>query len=39
MFSVDLAYEWSLTDVLSVASFDVGKSKSLFINAGIKLNL
>jgi len=39
MFFVDLSYEWSLTDVSSVSSFDVGKSKSLFINAGIKLSL
>ncbi|MCJ7554721.1 MAG: PorT family protein [Ignavibacteriaceae bacterium] len=39
MFFVDLSYEWSLTDVSSVASFDVGKSKSLFINAGIRLSL
>jgi hypothetical protein len=39
MFFVDLKYEWSLTDVSSVASFDVGKSRSIFINAGVKLGL
>jgi len=39
MFFVDLKYEWSLTDVSSVASFDVGKSRSIFINAGVKLEL
>ena len=39
MFFVDLKYEWSLTDVSSVTSFDVGKSKSLFVNAGIRLGL
>lgn len=39
MFFVDLKYEWSLTNVSSVTSFDVGKSRSLFINAGIRLSL
>lgn len=39
MFFVDLKYEWSLTNVSSVTSFDVGKSKSLFVNAGIRLSL
>lgn len=39
MFFVDLKYEWSLTDVSSVASFDVGKSRSIFINTGVRLNL
>jgi hypothetical protein len=39
MFFVDLKYEWSLTDVSSVTSFNVGKSKSLFVNAGIRLSL
>ena len=39
MFFVDLKYEWSLTDVSSVTSFDVGKSRSIFINAGVKLGL
>lgn len=39
MFFVDLKYEWSLTDVSSVASFDVGKSRTIFINAGVRLGL
>jgi len=39
MFFVDLKYEWSLTNVSSVTSFDVGKSRSLFVNAGIRLSL
>jgi hypothetical protein len=39
MFFVDLSYEWSLTDVSSITSFNVGKSKSLFVNAGIRLCL
>jgi hypothetical protein len=36
---LDVKYEWSLTDVSSVTSFDVGKSKSLFVNAGVRLGL
>jgi len=39
MFFVDLKYEWSLTDVSSVSTFDVGKSRSIFINAGVSLSL
>lgn len=39
MFFVDLSYEWSLTEVSSVTSFNVGKSKSLFVNAGIRFGL
>ena len=39
MFFVDLKYEWSLTDVTSISSFDLGKSRSLFINGGIRLPL
>jgi hypothetical protein len=39
MFFVDLKYEWSLTDVSSVTSFDVGKSRSIFIDAGVRLGL
>lgn len=34
---LDVKYEWSLTEVSSVTEFNVGKSKSLFINAGIRL--
>jgi hypothetical protein len=37
---VDLSYEWSLTDISKdVQSIDVGKTRSLFINAGIRINL
>lgn len=39
MFFVDLKYEWSLTEVSSVTSFNVGKSKSLFVNAGVRFAL
>jgi len=39
MFFVDLSYEWSLTEVSSVTSFNVGKSKTLFVNTGIRLGL
>ena len=35
---LDVKYEWSLTDVSSVTSFNVGKSKSLFVNAGVRLS-
>lgn len=39
MFFVDLKYEWSLTNVSSISTFDVGKSRSIFINAGVRLSL
>ncbi len=39
LFFLDLKYEWSLSNVSSVSSYDLGKSKSLFINAGIRLGL
>ena len=39
MFFVDLKYEWSLSNVSSVSSFDVGKSRTFFINAGVRLTL
>jgi hypothetical protein len=39
IFFLDLKYEWSLSDVTSITSYDLGKSKSLFINAGIRLKL
>lgn len=35
---LDIKYEWSLTDVSSVTEFSVGKSKSLFVNAGVRLS-
>lgn len=36
---VDVKYEWSLTEVSSVTSFNVGKSNSLFVNAGVRVAL
>ena len=39
MFFLDLKYEWSLSDVSSISSFDVGKARTLFINAGVRLSL
>ena len=37
---LDLSYEWSLSNVQKdVSAIDVGKSRSLFINAGIRINL
>lgn len=38
MFFVDAQYEWSLTDI-SATSVDVGKTRTVFINAGIKIGL
>lgn len=35
---VDVKYEWALTDVSSISSFNVGKAKTLFINAGVRLS-
>ncbi len=39
MLFVDAKYEWSLTDVSSAASFNVGKTKTLFITAGVRIGL
>jgi Outer membrane protein beta-barrel domain len=37
---LDLSYEWSLTNVQKdVSAIDIGNSRSLFITAGIRLNL
>jgi hypothetical protein len=37
---LDLSYEWSMTNVQSdVSQIDIGKSRSLFINAGLRINL
>jgi hypothetical protein len=38
MFFVDAQYEWSLTDITKT-SVDVGKTRTIFINAGIKIGL
>jgi hypothetical protein len=39
MFFLDVKYEWSLSDVSSVTSFDVGKSKAIFINGGVRISI
>lgn len=39
IFFVELMYEWSLTDVSSVSSFDIGKARSIYIHAGARLFL
>ena len=37
---LDISYEWSMTNVQSdVSQIDIGKSRSLFINAGLRINL
>ncbi len=37
---LDLSYEWSLTNVQKdVSAIDFGKSRSLFITAGLRINL
>ena len=37
---LDLSYEWSLTNLQKdVSAIDIGKSRSLFITAGIRINL
>ncbi|WP_186756182.1 outer membrane beta-barrel protein [Echinicola salinicaeni] len=35
---LDAKYEWSLTDVSGLTDFDIGKTNSFFINAGIRLS-
>ncbi len=37
MFFVDLQYEWSLSDVSTLSTVDIGKSRSFIANAGIRL--
>jgi hypothetical protein len=39
IFFLDIKYEWSLTDVSTLSTVDIGKSRSLFANAGIRLPL
>ena len=37
---VDLSYEWSLTNIQKdVSGIDVGKTRTVFINAGLRINL
>ncbi len=37
MFFADLQYEWSLSDYSDLAALDVGQSRSLYLNAGVKI--
>ncbi len=39
LFFVDVKYEWSLTDVTSVTDFNLGKARSLYINAGVRISI
>jgi hypothetical protein len=40
MFFLDIQYEWSLTNVTKdINTIDVGKTRSLFLNAGIRITL
>ena len=34
---LDVKYEWSLSDVSSITQFDIGKHKSFFTNAGVRI--
>lgn len=36
---LDASYEWSLTDLSGIDNVNVGKTRSVFINAGIRINL
>ncbi len=36
MFFADLQYEWSLSNYSHLAALDVGQSRSLYLNAGVK---
>jgi hypothetical protein len=37
MLFADLKYEWGLTDVSSLSTIDVGSSRSIYLNVGIRL--
>lgn len=37
IFFVDVQYEWSLSDVSSVNTIDIGKGRAFFANAGLRL--
>ena len=39
LFFVDLKYEWSLSNVTSISSFDLGKSRTFFINGGVRISI
>ncbi|MEP0711738.1 MAG: hypothetical protein ABJC55_07425, partial [Algoriphagus sp.] len=36
---VEVAYEWSVTDLSDVSTIDVGKSRGLFATAGLRFRL
>ena len=39
-FFVDMSYEWSLTDIQKdVSAINIGKSRTFYINAGLRINL
>lgn len=37
MLFADLQYEWGLTDVSELSTIDIGSSRSLFLNVGLRL--
>ncbi len=37
MLFADLQYEWGLTDVSKLSTIDIGSSRSLFLNVGLRL--
>jgi len=37
IFFLDMKYEWSLTDATSIESFDIGKYRSFYTNAGVRI--
>jgi hypothetical protein len=40
MFFLDASYEWSLTNISdNVSNVDVGKTRAIFIQAGIRIKL
>ncbi len=39
-FFLDMQYEWSLTDIQkNVTTVDVGQTRTIFINAGLRINM
>lgn len=39
IFFIDLAYEWSVSDLSDVESVDIGKTRGLYATAGLRLRL
>jgi hypothetical protein len=37
MLFADLKYEWGLTDVSSLSTIDIGSSRSIYLNVGLRL--